>query len=69
MKESTKSKGFFDGIKIVRIPEDVDPIRLIPANIPPLNWVSIERPRHWFHGKPVKREDNDIQEDIKSLNM
>ena len=60
MKESTKSKGFFDGIKIVRIPEDVVPIRLIPANIPPLNWKAIEFPKHWFHGKPINGKDKDI---------
>lgn len=59
MKHSTKSKGFFDGIKIVRIPEDVVPIRLIPANIPPLNWKTIEFPKHWFHGKPINGKDKD----------
>ena len=69
MEESIKSKGFFDGIKIVRIPEDVNAIKLVPANIPPLNWKAIELSKHWIHGKPVKREDNDIQEDTKSFNM
>lgn len=37
MEQTTKDKGLFDGITIVRIPEDVNPIRLAPANIPPLN--------------------------------
>ena len=60
MKKETKSKGFFDGIKIVRIPEDVDAIKLVPANIPPLNWEAIELLKHWFHGKPINGKDKDI---------
>ena len=60
MKKETKSKGFFDGIKIVRIPEDVDAIKLVRANIPPLNWEAIELRKHWFHGKPINGKDKDI---------
>ena len=55
MEQTTKDKGLFDGITIVRIPEDVNPIKLIPANIPPLDLKVKELPKHWFHGKPTLR--------------
>ena len=55
MKHSTKDKGLFDGITIVRIPEDVNPIKLIPANIPPSNTKVKERLNHWIHGRPAYR--------------
>lgn len=55
MEQTTKDKGLFDGITIVRIPEDVNPIKLAPANIPPLDSKVKELSKHWIHGKPAYR--------------
>ena len=56
------SKNFFDGLNVIRIPEDFNPIRLVPANIPPMDAKVPDYPKHWYRGKPKQKSKDNKKE-------
>lgn len=58
MKNKTVNKWRFDGTKLVRIPEEEQPIRLIPSDISPAELKIKDYPKHWFWSKPKIEKNN-----------